>query len=111
MPKISIGGVKSYRSNGRVYHYHRKTGVRIDIDLAIEPERFLARVRELDAKATAIPAPSSSPPRIETLGGLFDAWKHSEEAKDKRPQTWASYERVINPDKGSLRKGQGAAPS
>ncbi len=107
MPKISIGGVKSYRSNGHVYHYHRKTGARIDIDLVAEPERFLARVRQLDAMAAAIPAAATLPPRIETLGELFDAWKNSEEAKDLRPQTWASYERVIDPRKGSLRKVRG----
>jgi len=40
----------------------------------------------------------------ETLGGLFDAWKASEEAKELKPQTWASYERVIDPDRGTLRK-------
>lgn len=104
MPKIKIGGVKSYRSKGRTYHYHRQTGVRIEIDLGAEPERFLARVRELDGQAASIAQTIPESPRMETLGGLFDAWKQSEEAKDLKPQTWASYERVIDPDAGALRK-------
>ena len=104
MPKISVGGVKSYCSKGRVYHYHRNTGIRIDIDLAAEPERFLARVRELDAKAPANITTAATASRVETLGGLFDAWKQSEEKKHLKPQTWASYERVIDPERGALRK-------
>jgi hypothetical protein len=42
--------------------------------------------------------------RVETLGGLSDAWKNSEEPNDLKPQTWSSCERVIDPEKGALRK-------
>jgi hypothetical protein len=50
VPKIKVRGVKSYRSKRRIHHYHRATGIRVDIDLNAEPEQFLARVRELDMK-------------------------------------------------------------
>jgi hypothetical protein len=51
MPTIRVRGIKSYRSKGQLYHYHRTTGIRIEIDIEASPERFLARVRELDAAA------------------------------------------------------------
>jgi integrase len=104
MPKIKIKGVKSYRSKRKTYHYHRATNIRIDIDLEAEPQRFLLRVQELDNQAKALPTAVTISPRVETLGGLFDAWKMSEEAKSLKPQTWASYERVIDPEVGALRK-------
>ena len=97
MPKIKVRGVKSYRSKQRVYHYHRATGIRIDIDLNAEPEQFLARVRELDMKAAASAASIPVALRDETLGGLFDAWKRSQEWNGLKPQTRATYERVIAP--------------
>jgi integrase len=101
MPSIRVWGVKSYRSKGRLYHYHRATGVRIDIDLAAEPEAFLARVRELDAVAGGVPA-ATTVFRAETLGALFDAWQQSEEWKALKPQSRKSYERVIDPKIGAL---------
>jgi len=102
MPSIHLRGIKSYRSKGRLYHYHRATGVRIDVDLEAMPERFLARVRELDAVAAGIQAPTGSTIRIETLGGLFDAWHKSQEWKALKLQTRQTYERVIAPDIGAL---------
>jgi integrase len=76
----------------------------VDIDLNAEPEQFLARVRELDLKAAASPTPIRVAPRDGTLGGLFDAWRRSEEWKGLKPQTRVTYERVIDPEIGALRK-------
>ena len=102
MPTIKVRGVKSYRSKGRLYHYHRTTGIRIEIDIEASPERFLSRVRELDAAAAAVPEPKAEMPMARTLGGLFDAWRHSEEWRELKPQTRRSYERVIDPQAGAL---------
>ena len=94
MPSVKVAGVKTYRSKGRVYHYHRATGVRIDVDLAAAPERFLARVRELDelsARGAPISPPRAQAPeevtakREGTLGDLFDAWRQSVEWKALKP--------------------------
>ena len=102
MPKINVRGVKSYRSKGRVYHYHRATGIRIGVDLEVAPERFLARVRELDATAAAAPQPRNLKARDGTLGGLFEAWRRSEEWASLKDQTRFTYDRVIAPDTGAL---------
>jgi hypothetical protein len=100
MPSIRVRGIKSYRSKGRLYHYLRATGVPIDIDVEAAPERFLARVRELDGVAAgSLPVEK---PRIKTLGGMFDAWHQSEEWKALRVQTRRSYERVIDAKTGAL---------
>jgi len=116
MPNIKVAGVKTYRSKGIFYHYHRATGVRIDVDLATTPERFLARVRELDELSTSEapnPPPSAQAPeevtakREGTLGDLFDAWKQSEEWKALKPQTRVTYERVVHPETGCLRAERG----
>lgn len=104
MPTIKVSGVKSYRSKQRTYHYHRATGIRIEEDLDLEPERFLTRIRELDALAKAAPSARPIEQRDDTLGALFDAWKRSEEWKSLKPQTRTSYERVMNPASGALRE-------
>jgi integrase len=101
MPSIRIRGVKSYRSKRRLYHYHRATGVRIEIDLAAAPKAFLARVRELDTVAGGA-SEATKTFSEETLGGLFDAWQHSEEWKALKTQSRRSYERVIDPKIGTL---------
>jgi integrase len=102
MTLIRVPGVKTYRSKGRLYHYHRATGIRIEIDVEAAPERFLARVRDLDAIAPDMPKPTLELRKVKTLGGLFDAWRQSEEWKSLRVQTRDSYERVTDPTKGSL---------
>lgn len=100
MPSIRVRGVKTYRSKGRLYHYHRATGVRIEVDIKAAPEMFLERVRQLDGVAAA--AMPAEKPRIETLGGMFDDWHHSEEWKALKVQTRGSYERVIDAKSGAL---------
>jgi hypothetical protein len=57
MTAIKISGIKTQRTKGRVYRYHRRTGVRIDIDPDAFPVEFLSRVRELDALAEGSLAP------------------------------------------------------
>lgn len=99
MPTIKIRCVKSYESKG---HDHRAVSIRIEIDLAFEPERFLARLSELDATAPDTTASQPVAERDKTLGGLFDAWRRSEEWGNLKPQTHVSYERVIDPTRGSL---------
>lgn len=102
MPSIQVRGIKTYRSKGRLYHYHRATGVRIDIDILATPEQFLARVRELDGIAAAGAVPTVEKPLAHTLGDLFDAWQRSEEWKTLKVQTRATYERAIDPKTGAL---------
>lgn len=102
MPTIRIRGVKTYRSKGRLYHYHRATGLRIEVDLEASPQLFLARMEELDAMANMVPVPKEQSVRVQTLGAMLDAWRQSEEWKGLKHQTKRSYERVIGPTKCAL---------
>ncbi|HZY54168.1 MAG TPA: tyrosine-type recombinase/integrase [Reyranella sp.] len=102
MTAIRVSGIKTQRSKGRLYRYHRRTGVRIDIDPNAFPVEFLARVRELDEIADDAAQPRQQKRRAETLGEMFDAWIQSEEWAALKPQTRYSYERVIAPTTGSL---------
>jgi integrase len=102
MPKIMIRGVKTYRSKGRVYHYHRATGIRIEFDIDAAPQAFLARVQELDATVVDLAKPALQDRRHATLGDLFDAWLRSEEWATLKMQTRQTYERVVDPKKGAL---------
>jgi integrase len=52
--------------------------------------------------SAAVPAAETLPVRVETLGGLFDAWKQSEEWKALKVQSRRSYERVIDPKTGAV---------
>lgn len=104
MTTISIKGIRTQTVKGKVYRYHRKTKLRIDIDPAAFPEEFLKRVRELDELADGLPKPSRQKRRGETLGDMFDAWLISEEWQALKPQSRYSYERVIAPKSGFLAK-------
>ncbi|CAN5898048.1 hypothetical protein BH11PSE3_BH11PSE3_00620 [soil metagenome] len=102
MIALKIAGIKTQQSKGRFYRYHRKTGVRIDIDPQAFPIEFLARVRELDQVADSAAEPRQGKRGPESLGDMFDAWIQAEEWKALKPQTRYSYERVIAPKSGSL---------
>lgn len=102
MPSIKIRGVKSYRSKGRLYHYHRATGIRIEIDIAVDPSGFLARVNELDRVTTVGTTPKRDPRLPITLATMLDAWRKSEEWQRLKLQTRSSYERVIAPTDSTL---------
>jgi integrase len=104
MPKIRlVRGIKSYRSKGRLYHYHRATGVRIDIDPEVDPEGFLARVRDLDGAAAVLSRRTSSSAKAVNLGDLLDAWRQSQEWQTLKSETQRSYLRVIDPNIGAIR--------
>lgn len=104
MPKIRlVRGLKSYRSKGRLYHYHRATGVRINIDPEVDPEAFLARARELDGAAAVLRRGTSSSVEVVSLGDLLDAWKKSQEWQALKSETQGSYQRVIDPNTGAIR--------
>lgn len=102
MTAIKIVGIKTQTSKGKIYRYHRRTGVRIDIDPTAFPVEFLTRVRELDAMADEAAEPKVQKRRNETLGDMFDAWIKSEEWAELKQQTRYSYERVIAPKSGTL---------
>ena len=103
MPKIRlVRGLKSYRSKGRLYHYHRATGVRINIDPEVDPEAFLARARELDGAAAVLRRGTSSSVEVVSLGDLLDAWKKSQEWQALKSETQGSYQRVIDPTTGAI---------
>ena len=89
MPTIRVRGVKSYRSKGRLYHYHRTTGIRIEIDIEASPERFCHEYESGSSRQPVSAQPKSAKcPMARTLGGLFDAWRHSEEWREQEePQT------------------------
>lgn len=120
MTTIRLAGVKGYISNGTPYYYLRASGERIvdpitkaPIDPTNEPERFAARVDEMK-KALGV----LSPPRAKAgaLLALIEEWRgvpgtDGRPKRDPSPEwqalaqaTRRSYERVIDPEKGYLRR-------
>ncbi len=102
MTSIATKGIRTQTVKGRVYRYHRRTKIRIEIDPEAFPVEFLARVRELDDIADGIPRPVKR--RGETLGDMLDDWVASEEWAGLKPQSRYSYERVIAPKTGFVAK-------
>lgn len=109
MTTIRLEGIKRYKSRGRVFYYFRKTGERIadpvtrhPIDPDKEPARFAARLAEMKAAAEAVPpAPRS---KAGTMLGLIEEWRASPEWQALAPATRKSYERMIDPVTGYLRR-------
>lgn len=121
MTTIKLSGIKKYRSKGRLFYYLRRTGERVTdaatrepIDPYKEPDRFAVRLAEMKAAAEAMPrAPRS---KAGTLLGLIEEWRGvpGTDGRQKRdpspewqalaPATRKSYERVIDPEKGYLRR-------
>lgn len=82
---------KATNAQGRVYFYHRASGVR----LKSTPENstaFLAEVAALDALA----GPAPDKPADGTLGGLIRAYKASPEWTELSADTHKCYQRVFN---------------
>lgn len=104
MTSIAIKGIRTQTVKGRVYRYHRRTKIRIEIDPDKFPVEFLARVHELDNIADGIPRPVVQKHRGETLGDMLDDWVSSEEWAALKPQSRYSYERVIAPKTGFVAK-------
>jgi hypothetical protein len=118
MTTITIDGVKGYVSNGQAYYYLRKSGERIldpDTKKPIDPRTdlaaFVARVEAMKRTLAAQPAPA----KAGTLLALIEAWRGipgtdgrpkrdpSPEWQKLKPATQASYERMIDPERGRAR--------
>jgi hypothetical protein len=104
MTLIPIKGIRTQTVKGKVYRYHRRTKIRIEIDPEAFPVEFLARVRELDHMADGIPKPVVQKRRGDTLADMLDAWVASEKWAALKPQSRNSYERVIAPKTGFVAK-------
>lgn len=82
---LRVRGVKRIRSRGRVYYYHRATGVRL-------PDRdapnFMAKVNALNARQAA--------PVAATLGGLVRQYRTSPEWTALAPRTHKTYNRSLD---------------
>lgn len=121
MTTIRIKGVKSYESKGTRYYYLRKTGKPIAdamTGVLLNPETdlaaFGARVDEMKAELEALPA--ATPEKPGDLEALIVHWrgnpgKNGSIMREPSPEwlqlkgpTRISYERVINPETGYIRK-------
>lgn len=119
MTTIMIAGVKGYVSNGQPYYYLRKTGERIvdpvtkqPIDPRTDLAAFAARVEAMKRALVSQPAPA----KAGTLLALIEAWRGipgtdgrpkrdpSPEWQRLKPATRTSYERMIDPEHGYLRR-------
>ena len=87
MVEIKVRGVKLYRSRGKLYAYHRRTGTRIRA--AFGTAAFLAEVERLDGQQPLAPKPG-------TLGALISAYRRSPEFLELAPRTRADYQKVFD---------------
>lgn len=88
MAHVRVKGVKLYRSKGRWYAYHRKTGVRLQA--AVGTGEFFAELAALERKVKGeMTLPG-------TLGLLFSSYRNSPAYKDLAPSTQQGYGRIIN---------------
>ena len=87
---IKIRGVKSYRSNGKTYYYHRKSGTRIREKYGTF--RFAQKVEELNH----IHEPEKFHSLPGTWGFLVEKYRGSEEFKSLAPRTKSDYQHVFN---------------
>lgn len=120
MATIWLTGVKRYVSKGRTFYYLRASGERVvdastgkPIDPEIEPEKFATRLREMKDNLAALPSPKA---RAGTLLGLIEEWRgipgtDGRPKRDPSPEwqalataTRKSYERIIDPKKGYIRR-------
>lgn len=121
MTMIRIPGVKAFVSNGTHYYYLRKSAERIvdpvsgrPLDPRTDPEAFTARVAAMKAKLAALPpAPRA---KAGSLLALIEEWRGisgtdgrpkrapSLEWQALRPATRLSYERIVEPETGYLRR-------
>jgi integrase len=85
--EIKVRGVKLYRSRGKLYAYHRRTGTRIRA--AFGTAAFLAEVERLDGQQPPAPHPG-------TLGALIVAYRRSPEFLELAPRTRADYQKVFD---------------
>lgn len=119
MTTVHILGIKRYVSNGTTYYYLRASGEAIAdaqgnrIDPNKQPEEFATRVDAMKAKLAALPRPKA---KAGSLIDLNEAWRRipgtdGRPKRDPSPEwlqlslaTRKSYERMIDPKKGYLRR-------
>lgn len=89
--RLKVPGVKAYLVRGKLYAYHRKTGHRFKSEYGTAA--FLAELREVEARAAAMPA--RGPEKPGTWGGLVTLYR-----KDKLPnlakRSQRDYHRVLD---------------
>ena len=85
--EIRVRGVKLYRSGGKLYAYHRRTGVRIRATLGTAA--FLAEVERLNGREPPAPSPG-------TLGALIAAYRRSPEFLELADRTRRDYQKVFD---------------
>jgi integrase len=88
--RVTVRGVKAYRSKGRVYYYHRATGTRLLA--APGTPAFFAQIQFLDDQV-AERAPKSS---AGTLGALIIAYRGSPEFARLADRTKKDYLRILD---------------
>lgn len=119
MTTVHISGIKRYVSNGTTYYYLRASGEAITdaqgnrLDPNKQPDEFAARVEAMKAKLAALPKPKA---KAGSLLDLIEAWRGipGTDGRSKRdpspewlqlsPATRKSYERMIDPKTGYLRR-------
>jgi integrase len=87
MVEFKVRGVKLYKSRGKLYAYHRRTGRRIRAPFGSAV--FLAEVERLDGQKPADPNPG-------TLGALIAAYRQSPEFLELAPRTRGDYQKVFD---------------
>lgn len=121
MTTIRLKGVKSYKSGELTFYYLRKTGQRIADPLTLKPidpatdlAAFTQRLDEMRADLVALPV--ALPAKAANLDELGKHWRGEPDRPGKKgrapspewlqlkPATRRSYERVIDPENGCIRK-------
>src|SRR5215469_8410490 len=87
MVEIRVPGVKVYKSRGKLYAYHRKTGQRIRAPFGTAA--FLAEIERLDKSRPPEPKPG-------TLGALIHAYRRSPEFLELADRTRRDYQKVFD---------------
>lgn len=88
MTIVRVKGVKRYRSRGRWFAYHRKTGIRLAAEFGTGA--FFAELAAIESKL------KDSGPLPGTLGLLFSAYRASTRYSDLAPATKEGYARMMN---------------
>jgi integrase len=87
MVEMKIPGVKLYRSRGKVYAYHRRTGTRIRAPFGTA--EFLIEVQRLNGR-------KPPPAKHGTLGALIAAYRRSPEFHELAERTRRDYIKVLD---------------
>src|SRR5215468_11167178 len=85
---VRIRGVKKARAKGRIYYYHRRTGIRLPDDP--RSAEFISAVTQLNE------VPAAETTKAGTLGALIVAYRTSPECQRLAERTRHDYELVLN---------------